>query len=65
MRKFIKNNFLLILLVSLLVGIVEALFKILNESKTKISYDKSKELERKSGHRQNVQQNKSSKFLFV
>ena len=65
MRKFIKNNFLLILLVSLLVGIVEALFKILNESEKKISYDKSKELERKSGHRQNVQQNKSSKFLFV
>lgn len=65
MRKFIKHNILLILLVSLLVGVVEALFKVLNESKTKVSHNKSKGLERQSGHRQDVKQKKSSKFLFV
>ncbi len=65
MRKFLKHNILLILLVSLLVGVVEALFKVLNESKTKVSYNKSKGLEHQSGHRQNVKQKKSGKFLFV
>ena len=65
MKEFIKNNILLIILVSLVLGIVEALFTVFNESKTKISYDKGKELEHKSSPKQDVRQDKHGKFLFV